>query len=307
MTQQDWLSTYFSDDVAEDLEKTAQAHLLVKLAEANGIDINQLSEEQLQALAADIMAGLEAQGGGQPGPGVPLQPGQPGFDMNPTQPGHGIQPQGAPQMRQAPGMGAMQGQPPAPMGAPGGGVTPEMAKEAQAKFEEADALGRVMAHAYVEELDKIASQRGGSEKTAGSRLDRAGAAAREVAGKARNFAKSNNGRVAGAGAAGLGVGGSVGNAIGRRQGREKTASSVAFEKLAQDRAAEVLQTIGIDPSTGQPFQQQQQSPQVPQGNEEGQQPDFNQALDSRALQILSEAGYDPQQVVSAYDQVTGAQ
>lgn len=303
MTQQDWLSTYFSDDVAEDLEKTAQAHLLVKLAEANGIDINQLSEEQLQALAADIMAGLEAQGGGQP-PGAPLQPGQPGFDMNPTQSGHGIPPQGAPQMRQAPGMGTMQGQPPAPMGAPGG-VTPEMAKEAQAKFEEADALGRVMAHAYVEELDKIASQRGSSEKTAGSRLDHAGAAAREVAGKARNFARSNNGRVAGAGVAGVGVGGAVGNAIGRRQGREKTASA-AFEKLAQDRAIEVLQTIGIDPSTGQPFQQQQ-SPQAPQGNGEAQQPDFNQALDSRALQILSDAGYDPQQVVTAYDQVTGAQ
>lgn len=193
-------------------------------------------------------------------------------------------------MRPQPAPQGMHGQPPAPMGA--GGLTPEMAKEAQAKFEEADALGRVMAHAYVEELDKIASSRE-TEKTAG-RFDRAGAAAKEVAGRAKNFAKSDKGKMVGAGAAGVAAGGTIGNAVGRRQGKSKEAS--AFEKLAFDRAAEVLQTLGIDPATGQPFQDQGQA------QPQGQEPDFGQALDARALEILSEAGYDSSQVATAYNQ-----
>jgi hypothetical protein len=321
-TQNDWLSNYFGDDVAEDLEKTAQAHLLVKLAEQAGLDINQLSEEELMQLVAELQMNLDPsqQQGGQPGgqPGMTpggapgLQPGQPGFDMNPTQPGGQSMPgrpmggvpnpmlaQQRPQQPQ--GQAPQQAQPQA---SSAGGLSPEMAKEAQAKFEEADALGRVMAHAYVEELDKIASVRE-TEKTAGSyprggagRLaDRASHAAgsaankaKEVAGKARDFAKGNK-KAIGAGAAAAGAGFAA--------GRMSKKASVAFEKLANDRAIEILQTLGIDPNTGQQVQQDM----VP---EQQGQPDFGQALDQRALQLLSDAGYDPNAVATAYDQQVGA-
>jgi hypothetical protein len=159
-----------------------------------------------------------------------------------------------------------------------------------------------MAHAYVEELDKIAASRG-TEKTAG-RMGAVAAKAKDVAGRASNFAKANKkgiGAAAGAGAAGF--------AAGRMS---KKASSVAFEKLATDRAVEILQTLGIDPETGQQIQQAPQGqvqqfqqngqPQAPQGQEQG----FDQALDQRALEMLSDAGYDPNAVAQAYDQQVGA-
>lgn len=310
-TQQDWLSNYFGDDVAEDLEKTAQAHLLVKLAEAAGLDINQLSEQELQQLAAELMMELEQQGGQ---PGQAPQGGAPQMQMGPQGSGPVQNPlsQFGQPTQQRPAQGLPQGG--APQGAPAGvgpspgGLSPEMAKEAQAKFEEADALGRVMAHAYVEELDKIASARE-TEKTAG-RFGRAAKAidsAAQGAGKriVEGVTRSGRGaadrlsprtsRAVGYGAAGAGaaaVGAGASKAFGKK---EKNAS--AFEKLANDRALEILQTLGIDPSTGEPVQQDV--------GDQPQEPDFGQAVDARALQLLADAGYDPQQVATAYDQAVG--
>jgi len=326
-TQNDWLTNYFGDDVADDLEKTAQAHLLVKLAEQAGLDINQLSEEELQALAMELMQELDAQGG---------QPGAPGQQLPGQMPG--MQPQmGAPQAnplaqfgqptQQRPAQGLQQQAQPQQghpgMGTPGGGaggLSPEMAKEAQAKFEEADALGRVMAHAYVEELDKIASARE-AEKTAG----RFGDAAKAVGSRAKSMAQSASWKAKGhaenighqartrarevgdhigrnKGAYGAGAGGiAAGVAAGRMSKKEKTAS--AFEKLATDRAVEILQTLGIDPQTGE---QIQDAGQVQQDvGVQGQDPQFDTAIDQRALQLLGEAGYDPSAVAQAYDQTVG--
>ena len=296
-TQNDWLSTYFGDEVADDLEKTAQARLLVKLAEQNGLDINQFSEEELQQLAAELMAELEAQQGGQPGAGVPgQQPGGPVPGAAPQAAPHaGVpNPMIAQQQMQRPQAAAPQAAPqaaPAPAGPTmSGGLSPEMAKEAQAKFEEADALGRVMAHAYVEELDKIASARNSElEKTAG-RGAAVAAKAKDVAGRAANFAKGNK-KAIGAAAGGA----AAGFAAGRMS---KKASSAAFEKLANDRAVQILQTLGIDPATGQPMQPEAQD-QAPQ------EPDFDQAVDARALQILADAGFDPNAVAQAYDSTVG--
>lgn len=322
-TQQDWLSNYFGEEVAEDLEKTAQAHLLVKLAEQAGIDINSLSEEELMALVAELQGELE-QGGGQPGqpgaqqpgmapggmPGAPApqhapggmpggMPGAPGPQMGPGGPMGGAP---NPLMQQRPPLGAPQAPQGQPSAAAPAGLSPEMAKEAQAKFEEADALGRVMAHAYVEELDKIAAVRG-TDKTAGARGAAFATKARDVASRASNFASKNKkgiGAAAGAGAAGF--------AAGRMS---KKAS--AFEKLATDRAVEILQTLGIDPETGQPVQaDQQQVPgqqfQQPQGQApQGQDPNFDTAIDQRALQMLSDVGYDPNAVAQAYDQTVSGQ
>lgn len=306
MSQNDWLSTYFGDDVAEDLEKTAQALMLTKLAEDAGLDLNQLSEEELMQLVAELQMNLEGQQDAQPG-APQAQPGMaPGMTHPQGQMGmqNAAQAQGLPhtllgqqmqrpqQMAQQAPQGQPVGQAPA---ATAGGLSPEMAKEAQAKFEEADALGRVMAHAYVEELEKIASARE-QEKTAGIK-DKAQALggvakahlARGSSSKVRSaidHVGRNKGRY-GAGAAAVG-----GFAAGRASKKEKTAS--AFEKIANDRALEILQTLGIDPTGGQE-------------PEQAQDVDFGTAVDQRALQILADAGYDPNEVATAYDQTVGGE
>jgi hypothetical protein len=335
-----WLASIYGTDGADDIEKTAQAHLLQKLAAEQNLDISQFTPEELeqlvQELAADgvdvgaLMQSPQQQQPPMPGMGQPQQPGMPGglapaAGMQPPRP-QGFAPAGGqPQIPQGMNPQAMQQQPGADAGA--------MQKEAQAKFEEADLLGRVMAHAYTDELEKIASHR----KTAG-KMDAAKSAIKGAAGKARDVAahahgsargygaraaehvKSNKGAYAGAGAAAAG-----GFAAGRMS---KKAS--AFEKLAEEHAAEILSATGYDPSTGQDMYGQQmlqnsmqqgqpqqvQQPQQPdqqaqpmypqqqQGAAGVEQPPaeqdtpFTEALDSRALELLAENGYDVNEILA---------
>ena len=108
-----WLAEVYGTDnsgAGDDLEKTAQAMLLEKLAEQEGIDLSGLDENQLDALAQQIIA--DSQEGDQ---------------------------------------------------APADGPSPEE-EEAQAKFAEADFLGRVMAHSYTQELNKIAEEAAKAEE-----------------------------------------------------------------------------------------------------------------------------------------------
>lgn len=99
----------------ESLEKTAQAELLYKLAEEEGIDLSGLNEEQLGALADQVVANNAA---ADPNAGGVVEP-----------------------AAAAPAEAAAE-------------------EEAQAKFAEADFLGRVMAHSYTQELNKIAMEGG---------------------------------------------------------------------------------------------------------------------------------------------------
>jgi len=107
----EWLANVYGTNAAgseNDLEKTAQAMMLEKLAESEGIDLSGLNEEQLDSLAQQVVSDNEAQ----------------------------------------PGTAAPEAQ------------VPAGEEEAQAKFAEADFLGRVMAHSYTQELSKIASEGG---------------------------------------------------------------------------------------------------------------------------------------------------
>jgi hypothetical protein len=327
-----WLASIYGTEGADDIEKTAQAHLLHKLAAQSNLDISQLSPEQIEQLVQELAVegydvgalmqpqqqGGDPQQGMQPGggfpqqqPQVPPQRPQQGFaQAQQPQPPQGMQPFQMAQQNQQPDAAAMQ-------------------KEAQAKFEEADLLGRVMAHAYTDELEKIAGQR----KTAG-KMDAAKNALKGAADKAKGF----GGRAAahvknnkGAYAAGAG-GAAAGFAAGRMS---KKAS--AFEKLAEEHAAEILNNTGYNPSTGedvygqqmlqnsmqqpqaQPQQQQfNQNFQQPQQGQQGQQPaypqqqagveqpqveqqgedQYSQALDQRALELLAENGYDVNEILA---------
>lgn len=299
-----WLASIYGTDGADDLEKTAQSHLLQKLAAENNIDLSQLSPEDLQALLAEVMS---------------EQGDQPGQDMNPTQMGAGLPANVPPQMGQHPMMQqafapAAQAQVPQGMpqgamqqGAQGGGDMASLQKEAQAKFEEADLLGRVMAHAYTQELEKIAMT-----KTAG-KMD----AVKGAAGKAANFAKANK-KTIGAAAGGA--------AAGFVAGRKSKTASVgpAFLKLASEHAADILGAAGFDPQTGTDTWQQQAAPeqQAPQGQQAyGQQPqqeaapqegqpqeagaEFAQQLDQTALDMLANAGYDVNEILARLQMAQG--
>lgn len=105
-----WLSqVYGTGNQGGDLEKTAQHMMLNKLAEAEGIDLSELSDEDLDSLAQQVAGEEEGQ-----------------YEEDDGQEG----------------------------GEEGG------EEELQAKFAEADFLGRVMAHSYTHELQKIAAEDG---------------------------------------------------------------------------------------------------------------------------------------------------
>ena len=313
-----WLASIYGTDGAEDLEKTAQAHLLQKLAADQNLDISQLSPEEIEQMVQELAAeGYDV--------GALLQPNAqqqaPGMGINPAQPGGGMPGMGLPQGQppQRPFAPAQGGQPQMPQGMnpqmmQQGGQPPaanaDMQKEAQAKFEEADLLGRVMAHAYTDELEKIASHK----KTAG-KVGAAKEALKGAAGKAGNFAKNNK----------KGIGAAAGGAAAGFAAGRMSKKASAFEKLAEEHAAEILSATGYDPSTGQDVYGQQmqqeamgqgqpapqQTQQLPQqGGQQMQQPaagqgeppvggeQFTEALDNRALELLAENGYDVNEILA---------
>lgn len=149
-----WLAQAYGTNGAghdSDLEKTAQAMMLSKLAQDEGIDLSGLNEDQLAMLAQEVSQQLAQQQGGEMG-GQPGMPGMPaaggGMPMQPPQ--------------------AQTAQPPMPMPQAGGagpgpqapaegmpGFSDDQVKVAQAKMAEADFLGRMMAHALHQELNII--------------------------------------------------------------------------------------------------------------------------------------------------------
>ena len=167
---------------SDDLEKTAQAAMLQKLAEDEGIDLSGLSEEQLDALAQQVVS--DQDGAAAPDDGAQA----------------------------------------ADNGVSAGDANAE--EEAQAKFAEADFLGRVMAHSYTQELNKIAQEEGGAPpfppKAEAKKCEDCGKADCECP------KKEASGPLA---AAIQRLGGSVGNTSGN------TAAYV--EKLAESRAEEL--------------------------------------------------------------------
>ena len=220
--------------------------------------------EQLRAQGYpddQIEAYLEQQlSGGQEQPQQPAQAQQPQGQPQPQVAPQGGQPQGplgtmlAGMQRQG---GQPQAQPQPQMQAPQGGgqpgVSETLQKEAQAKFEEADFLGRVMAHSYYQELREIAAN-DGQVKTASIKdlLQTAGGhvKAHTAAGSSSPVRKAMEhvGRhstayaAGGAGSAGLGAGAAIGRAT--KTDKTKTAGEAAVEALAHARAIEILRANG---------------------------------------------------------------
>jgi hypothetical protein len=170
-----------------DVEKLAAAELAEKLAGNEEADIAEMSDEQIESLAAQVLA---------------QQSGQEAEE-------------------------------------------PAAEDEAQEKVAEADYLGRVMAHAYVNELRNI-------EKTAEEAAPAAEAPAAEAPKSRFQKVKEHLGKhkkkyIGGAVAAGtLAAGAKFGpKAVGAMKARFQKKSS-ALDALAEQRAMEILEANGID-------------------------------------------------------------
>lgn len=341
MSMDPWLATVYGTNggAAEDLEKIAQAEMAQQMAAQEGIDLSQLSPEQIAQLGQEVLGPEGQQQGGegeiseemfQEAQQVLANPEQ--FDPAIVEQAQGIMAQ-VEQMQAQGGQQQMgqpqQGQP--QMGAPGAeggqpqmgvpGAQPgqaEMAKvaEAQAKFEEADFLGRVMAHSFNQESEKIAAAkqagamehlRGAGHAVAGAghaamgHLKHLGGAVKHHAGQAAGAVKHHagaaahhlkthpglsHGLAAGAGAAG-------GAAAMHHMNKEATVN--AIEQAAMAKAASILQQNGIDPATGQPLQPQGAPAPAPAAAPVAPQVNPQQALgelvEKRAHQILRSLGY----------------
>ena len=173
-------------------------------------------------------------------------------------------------------------------------------KVASDKVAEADFLGRVMAHAYVNELksidvdgeEKVAAKGGGKVlkmlQGKGKALLRKGKAlkgkgmakakemgekAKEMGGKAKKFGKRHGKAMAGAGAAGL--------AAGAAAGRMSKQSS-ALDTLATERALEILAENGVELEQEETGEEKQAS----------KADILAQAVEARAMALLQAEGYE---------------
>lgn len=246
----------------EDLQKTAAAEMLVKLAEEEGVSLDEFSDEEIAGMIND----LYQEGGEQQ-------------------------------------------------------VSEEPAEEE--KVAEADFLGRVMAHSMVQELNEIEKEAGAKWDAVKGGASKAWGAVKGVAGKAVEQAKGlHEGAVGakqaltgksygrkltpevrkklrgeaweaakpglktvGAGAALLGAG-ETGRRIGR--GAKKKEAEVDFDKIAEQRALEMLAEAGY------------------QVEDQGEQEKFAEAVEARAYEMLKEAGYPVEEQTSEEEKVAEA-
>ena len=185
-TVDQWLNqVYGTTGASDDIEKTAQDMMLQKLAEQENIDLSGLSEDQMDALAAQVIEDMQSdeQGDGEP-------------------------------------VGQEQ---------PQGEEASQEEAEAQAKFAEADFLGRVMAHSYTQELRKIAEEEAKKEEEEEEKKEKAPAPPPFIP-KKDEEAEKTAGPIA---SAIMKLGGQVGN-----QGN----TAAYIEKMAEARAQEIAYT-----------------------------------------------------------------
>ena len=238
-----------------DIEKLAAAQLAEELGEGAELDINDLSPEDIEAMASEVLA---SEGGGET-------------------------------------------------------VEEPAGDDAQEKLAEADYLGRVMAHSYVQELRDIekTAGKGTFVQKAGRLAERVGEkltpkkvsdkvfshskrksmeAGRENGASIQDLFKNRQAHVVkghesvsklhkgvGAGAAAVGAGGA---AFGAKKALEKKSS--ALDTLAERRALEILEANGIDPASLTQAEPEQVKTSAPEA--------LDQAVSQRAAEILAQFG-----------------
>lgn len=308
----EFLAQYYGTNQSAEQEKTASAEeqqieLFAKLAAENGIDLEKLSDEQVEQLYNDTFKTASDDEGEK----KEEKKDEPSDDKEEKK----------------------------------AQIEADLAekKASQEKVAEADFLGRVMAHAYVNEMRKIAAaaepaatepttetteepkvasakerlqnlfgKAKGHAEAAGSKAKEMAGKAKDVAGKGVDKAKEMGGKAKehvkehkgayGAGAAGAG-GAAAGFAAGRMTGKKKE-SSAALDELAVERAAEMIDEYNKTASeNGQPvFDVDVAAERLAAVNTLGlnesekvaSAANADQAVEVRALEFLEAAGYPVQ-------------
>lgn len=274
-----------------DVEALATAALAEKLAEADEVNVDGLSDDEAEALASQILDGDSGSADAQD--------------------------EGEPEAEAAAEEPAAEGEEKT-AGEEGEQLTPE-----QEKIAEADYLGRVMAHAYVAERKEIEKEAAAKSKTAskvdnlkgavamtGSALskkkDALKAGAKGAANKVGKFLENHPKTTTG-----LAVGGLTAAGVGSEYGKMKVQAKMnkkemdkkssaeqpaeteqpmsALDQLALARAHEILKEHGIDPSAEQPAEEPEQEKKSSIDEEKAAL--LAQKVEERAQAMLTEAGY----------------
>lgn len=230
---------YGTNTDGEDTEKLAAAELAEKLA-ADGEAEVEYTDEQIQELARAALGGEESEEAVE-----------------------------EPESEEAEEQEASEGEEDekAAVKEPEEAEKTSAAQEAKEKIAEADYLGRVMAHAYTNELRKIAAAQ---EKTAGMK---------ETAGKVMEHVQKHGKKYAGGAGFAAGVG--AGRLSKRKRASADTQELSPLDQLAVQRAHAILKENGIEVE-----------PQAEKTSaSEAEQAALAAAVDRRAMEMLQEAGY----------------
>lgn len=247
---------YGTNEEVSDVEKTAAAELAEKLAGEEQTDLDGLTDEDVEALAQEVLSSDEEAPEGEEEEGEK--------------------------------------------------TASEGTDETEEKVAEADYIGRVMAHAYVQELKSIEKSAAGDisdyggtkqKKTlrqratkVGDKLKNFGSEVRSRAGSTASAAAMEFGR-AGKGKKALMVGAPLAAAGGAaaaykklKGGKKKhSAETPALDTLAQQRALEILKENGVELES----QEKQAGDEAPTKWDV-----LSQAVEQRAMQMLQEEGYE---------------
>ena len=292
MSMSDLVSAYFTNDTADqDLEKQAQVELFAKLAASNGIDLNQVSEDQLSYLWDETFKTAEAD--------EPAEPVSEDVEK----------------MAEAEYLALVEEAEEAEKLADAQAEF-EFRKEAATKIAEADYLGRRMAHALTDELAKIAADEAAAreapamtaEDEAEAKLAGAlgrlrgmlpGSAARKAA-KSKEELMSTLKAVGGLGAAAA-VGATGAKLHSRSQDRKRSLAeaaseaektSAALDHIAAEVAVIKAAEAGWDPEDVSMRVSAVLTLGVTESEKVASAQSFEQAVDIRSLELLTMAGYD---------------
>lgn len=275
---------YNTHGVSEEQEKVAELELFAKLASEHGVDLTQMSDEDVASLYADVT------GGGS------LKLASDHEDEDDDDEGEEGEKD---EEKKAFAYFAEK-------------------RAEQEKLAEADLMGRIMAHSFTQELENIkeatamtttvkdllrrATKSGPTGSQARTLLkDKAKSTAkagvddaRRTAGyqKVQNFARNNKKKLVG-GAAGAGVGGAglaVHSAMKDKE-KEVTASAGTFEDLSMERAVKIAEAADYDANEAAQRVLAVGTLGLGESEKVASVEDFDTALHVRGLEYLEHAGY----------------
>jgi hypothetical protein len=259
-----WLAEMYGTAAAaqpeqESLSKTAQLELFAKLAAEENIDLSTLTPEQVNALFVETFSKAAEESGAEEKKEEKQEEKKDEHEAKESPAEEKVE-----EKAKAEYFGK---------------------KEAQAKLAEADLMGRVMAHSFVQELGLIDQAKEAQAKEAGAMQHIAGAAD-----KAKGFLGTTKGKaIAGAAAGTAAAGTGLALHLAKKKGEEKSAS--AIDALAGKRAVELAKEAGFDPEEASARVNAVLTLGAGESTKVAHTTDFETGVAVRGLELLEAAGY----------------